>query len=296
MAASDRVTAMMVDDCLHDPVLAAKVLLYPYITRIQPHLELRLHAMWRRKFFIDSSGFGTGKSLSIAMVAMLRCLLMRGREQGIVSLSYAQGQLVYQYLDRWVDECPIVAAEVMGSTHKSEAREMTFRNGGRIRVIPPGFSMDAQRGGSEDWHDAYFDEWTKYPKLDLFIRQFWTRMRKPVRDYDATDPVFDRHMYMSGTGQYQWHPAHAQVELFGREIETGNRQYELQSWNYTHVPQEYADLIEMDGIRLLERSLAPDKVEQEIMGRWTKDSTAFYSRAAIVACRTADCPAISSRE
>lgn len=298
-----KITAYMVDDCLHDPVLGARVLLG---YTVPPHMELRLWAMWTKKFFIDSSGFGTAKSLSIAIVAALRCMLMNDRREGIVSRTFGQGQQTHQYFDKWLNnpKSKIFRNEVLKdisgepvSTHGSIAWTIKFRSGSEIRTIPPDFKAGAERAGSEDWTDGFFDEVTKYPNYLDFFRQLWTRVRKPVPDhYDSTDPIFGRHFYLGGTAKKQWHPFYKRVQAYINKVEAGSMMHEYQSWNYRDVPKIYQDtLMEMDGIRELEEALPEDLIREEVLGEWTKDSLGFYNSLDVKEARSPECPILIAR-
>lgn len=297
---SKLLTAMMVDDCLHDPVLGAKIILG---YTVPPHMELRLWGMWTHKFFADSSGYGTAKSLCIAIVAALRACLMQDRVAGIISRTANQGQLIYGYLDKWAENCKIFRNQIrplnaneIDSLHAQTAWEMTFKNQSKIRTVPPDFARDAARVASEDWNDGYFDEWTKYPSYEAFFKNVWTRVRRPINSkYDHNNPIFDRHFYLCGTARYQWHPCYSRISSFQDEIRNGSDKHELQSWNYTHIPKKYHHLIEMDGIRELEKSLPRDLAEQEIMGRWVKDSMGYYSFRDISEARSKECPTLLQR-
>jgi hypothetical protein len=216
----------------------------------------------------------------------------------MISRTFGQGQIIYHYLDRWAQTRPIFRREIVtndrgepDSVHGTTAWEMTFRNGGRFRLIPPDFKGKAERAGSEDWHDGYFDEVTKYPDYALFVKQFFGRVRKPVdRRYPAGDPIFDHHIVCAGTARYQWHPAFKDIQDYLQEVAKGNNQYAVHGWNYEQVPQKYKHLMEMDVIERMKKSLPRDMVEQEIMGRWTRDSVGFYNWADIQRARKEECP------
>lgn len=297
---SSRLTAMMVDDCLHDPVLGAKVLLG---YTVPPHFELRLWGMWLRPFMVDSSGFGTAKSLGIAIVSALRAILIEGRVVGICSKTKAQGELVHQYFDRWIDSSAIFRSQVrigtggkLAATHGSSHWSTKFRNGSELRTITPDFARGAEKAGSEDWHDGMFDEWTKYPDINAFQRQLMTRVRKPVLPpYSAGDPIFANHIYMGGTAKYQWHPCYKIVKEYEEAMHKGSLDDEHQSWNYHHIPEKFRHLINLKNIIRLERDMAKDQVAQEIHGKWTRDSMGYYSTQDFEDARSDDVPVLTER-
>jgi len=289
---------MMVDDCLHDPVLGAEVLLG---YKIPPHEALRIRGMWLSRFMIDSSGSGTGKSFNIAIVAALRTLLIEDRMSGIISKTFPQGKLVYANFDRWIETSPIFRNEIRKnrvgepmSSHGTDVWQLTARNGSVVRVIPPGFMNDAERAASESWTDGYYDEWTRYHNYEALDRLLIPRVRKPIPEcYDAENPVFGHHVYLGGTAAYQWNPAYQKVVHFIDQIALGSRRYEVQAWNYTHYPERFKRLLNPDMIDYMRASLRPDQFQMEVMGRWVRDSVGYYSARDVAALRESGCPVIT---
>lgn len=287
------ITSMMVDDCLHDPVLGAKVLLG---YELPPNQKLRLRGMWNHKFMIDSSGYGTGKSLNIAIAAGLRCMLMRDRVAGIISKTFGQGKLIYSYFDAWIDRNPIFRSQIkinrLGepmSLHGSDAWVLTFTNGSLIRVIPPAFMTNSERVASESWTDGYYDEWVRYGNYDA-LRVLMGRVRKPVPEqYDVDDPIFDHHLAFFGTADYTWHPAYSRITHYLEQIALGSPKHDVQSWNYEHYPARYHRLIELDVIENMKATMTFDQVEREVYGRWVKDSAGYYSARDVADARKSEC-------
>lgn len=287
-------TATMVDDFIHDPVLATEII---FGFRLPPHQQLRIWGMWTSPYMIDSSGAGSGKSFTIAIVSALRSILFQDRVSGIIGRGYGQGKLIYDNFDKWLISCPIFREQIrldkkhgLMSVHGGEACQLTFKNGNIIRVIPPDFAKDGLRVASESFTDGYFDEWTRFQNYGAFNKVFLGRVRKPIPEcYPKDDPVFGNHIFMSGTAQSTSHPAYTKVLQYQDHIANGDRRYELQSWNFTHIPKEYeredntamSREAQMDG-------MPADQIETEIYGRWVADSVGFYNAADIKMCRTAE--------
>lgn len=298
--ADTRITGMMSEDCLQDPILGAKVLLG---YTIPAHLEARIWGMWTSKFMMDNSGYGTGKTLSIAIVSALRAMLMEDRVAGIISKTFNQGQLIFDYFDRWAASSPLFRSQLCDADggepdiiHGSMFWQARFKNSSKIRTIPPDFMRDAARVASEDWNDGYFDEFTKYPNYEAFWKNVHTRVRRPVcQKYDYNNPLFDRHFYFCGTARYQWHPSYKTVSSFATNAMNGDKKFEVQAWNYTHIPPKYHHLIELDGIKLLETSLPRDLAQQEVYGKWVRDSQGYYSYHYITESRSPDCHILFER-
>lgn len=304
----------MVDDFLHDPVLATKVILG---ISSPPHMELRLWSMWTKAMVIDSSGFGTGKSLDIAIISALRAILMRDRTIAIVSRTFRQGQDVHQYLNDWAKRKPIFRSQLINdggrgsSTQTSSLWERKFVSGSVVRTLPPDFKGGAEGMGSEDWTDASFDEVTKYPDLTNFFRQLVSRVRKPIppeyrpmatRVPVSEDPILGRHIYMCGTARYVWHPFFNQIKQFNEKIKDGSSIHDVLSFNYKDIirffdlHEEYKEFVPLQTIRTMEGGLPRDIVEQEVNGIWTTDSAGFYSMADVMAARGVGCPVLVGRE
>lgn len=289
------ITATMVDDFLHDPVLAAKVLL-GYTS--PPHMELRLWGMWTRQFFMDYSGSGAAKSLCVAITLALRIMLMEGRTEGLLSNSFRQGKIVARYFDEWYETSPYFRNEMrtnhrgsFDAHHGSDAWEFRARTGSIIRVIPPGWDREGKGGFSEDWTDVCFDEFSRYGSFDALRDVYFGRVRKPPpSQYDFRDPIFCNHFAFTGTAGYTFQPIYALVEQFLRERAAGNPKYEVQSWNYTHIPEEFDRLRSLAANELRLGSMRKDEVEREVLGHWVADSTGFYSAQQIGLAQTSECP------
>src|SRR5574338_756429 len=232
-----KITAMMVEDMLFDPILAAKVLLG---VQLPPHEELRILKMWSTYYTQDDSGFSTGKSWTFALVAALRSILMPGRVSGIISKTFAQGKLIFANFDRWYDHNPIFRScvkHVGGKkrlVHGGEAYVAEFRGGSAIRVLPPNFLQDAERLRSERWNDAYLDEWTTYGNYQALNSTIIGRVTNV--NYYKTCPVRQNHIHLASTPNFHHHPAYKIVKRVDRQIARGNKNYGRFTCNWRHVP------------------------------------------------------------
>jgi hypothetical protein len=294
------VTAMMIDDCIRDPVLGAEVILG--FKDIPPPQALRLRGMWQSKFMIDSSGLGSGKSTCIAIVAALRMLLIEDRTAGIISYTFRQGKQIFENnFDRWIETSPIFRNEIRKnrvqepmSTHGTDYWQLTARNGNVIRVVPPSFMTNSDRVAGESWTDGYFDEWTRYQNYDALDQVLVPRVRKPISEmYDVKDPIFTHHIYFGGTAGFQWNPCYTRLLHFMDQIALGNRKYEVQSWHCEHYPERSRRLTNPDVIEFMKSTMRPDQIQMEVYGRWVKDSVGFYSAREVSEIRKADIPVLT---
>jgi hypothetical protein len=225
-------------------------------------------------------------------------MLFRDRVSGIISNTYPQGKLIHEYFVRWARKSSIfrkqLAVNARGEPAVSigaEACTAKFRNESLIRTIPPDFARQARRVASESWNDGYFDEWTRYPNFEAFFKVIIGRVRRPVpRGYDKNNLTFCNHMTLFGTASYEYLPHYKTLKDAMQEVSKGNVEYEVQSWNYTHVPKKYEHLITIETIKFQEKNLPSHVVRQEIYGQWVKDSAGFYGRVEIKHARNANVP------
>lgn len=276
----NKLTAMMVEDMIFDPILAAKVILQ---IKVPPHEELRIAWMWSKYFTIDDSGFSTGKSFTFAVVAALRCVLFPNRICGIISKTFSQGKLIFQNFDRWYSTSKIFRSCVKHTggkqrlTHGNDVWTMQTTCNGEARVLPPDFMRDAERVRSERWSDGFFDEWTVFGNLGAFNKTLIGRVSKENSFQGC--PVRQNHIHLGSTPSFTYAPAYQVVKKVAHQIEQGNQDYGRFSCNYRHVPdtREWKFLVDRKTIFHMQTVLPPGVIKGEIDGLWQKDSGSFYS-------------------
>lgn len=297
--AEDRLTACMVDDFIHDPVLAVRVIFGDRIPPLSPHQEARLWGMWLSTWMIDSSGFGTGKTRDLALFATLQALLFRNRTVGLISVSFRQVKEIFRYCETWAKNVPLIRSELSRTAlntlqivHGQEAVEIDFRNESSIRGVPPDIMGQSERVKSESWTCGCFDEWTAYGHTPGFGKFLVGRVRKPIPEcYPIEDPLFGQHFVFTGTAKDSEHPCHERVKVYRTQIAQKDSRYELQSWNFEHVPDRlprFKKALEQP-VREMILNLPYAEVEQEVYGRWTADKSHFYSLADLTRCRVPHC-------
>lgn len=279
-----KLTAMMVEDMIFDPILAAKVILR---VSLPPHEELRVMWMWSTYYTNDDSGFSTGKSWTAALVAALRSCLMPNRVGGVLSKTFSQGKLIFANLDRWYVSSPIFRScikHIQGKprlVHGSDAWVAYFRGGSEIRVLPPNFLQDAERIRSERWHDAYLDEWTTYGNFRALNTTIMGRVTNINRFPNC--PVRQNHVHLFSTPNFEHHPAYKMVKVVSRQMARGNKDYSRFTCNYRHIPdtEQWRWLVSRKTIFHLQNTLPKGIKKAEIDGLWSKDSETFYSAAMV---------------
>jgi hypothetical protein len=293
---------VMMDDFLHDPVLAASCILGEILlpepdAPFTPVQELRIFGLWNHKFMIDSSGFGTGKTFCSAVVSAMRSILMADRHIGILSDTFAQGKLFFtDYFDVWAKRCPIFAAQIELSTkggfhviHNDDGFVMHFKNNSEIKTLPPNFMRDANRLKSESWTDFIGDEWTAWMNLGKAQHIIKGRVRRPIRHpYDEFNPIFEHHQAFIGAADYTWRACYEMVQQYEKRIQAGSKKHCLQSWNYLDFTQKWRQTkygIDEENIQEMMMQMTRDEADRLVFARWMNDSTGFYLASEIAACR-----------
>lgn len=283
-----KMTAMMVEDFLHDPVLAAYVLLG---IRVPPNQELRMLAMWYHHYTQDDSGFSTGKSTTLAIVSALRSVLLEGRIGAIVSGTFRQGQLIFRNFDRWYSKCPMFRFCVRFAqgkpkiSHATSAWEIQFKGGSLIRTLPPDFVRDSVRLQSERWNDGYFDEWPTF-NMHSLVKVLFGRVTALNENQDCI--IRQNHIHLCGTPGFKHHPAYRLVRQVDNNIARGNKDYCRFTSNWRHVPRtrEWKGFIDYKIIYTMQTMNPEGVVRSEIDGLWQDDSMSYYSIVSIDEARS----------
>jgi hypothetical protein len=293
---------VMMDDFLHDPCLAAACIFAEVLAPepdppFAPVHELRLFGQWTHPFFIDSSGFGTGKTFCTALVCALRAVLMTDRHIGIVCDSFHQGKLYFtDCFDPWLKKCPIFSAQVEMSTkggyhviHNDDSHVMHFKDNSELKVLPPNFMNDAKSLKTESWTEVVGDEYTSWSNFSKSINIIQGRMRRPIgRGYDAKNPIFAQHQAFLGAADYTWRACYQMLQRFEARVRKGSLRDCVQAWNYLDFTPRWRQIqygINEENIEVMRDQMTNDEYERVILAHWMNDSTGYYRASEIEACR-----------
>lgn len=295
------ITQGMIDDLVHNPILALKVILGDKALRdMPPHERIRFKIAWVSAFTLDTSGFSTAKTFSIAALSALRLILLDGgRVQGIASKTFGQGKLIGEYWGEWLGKSPIFASQIrlrhktgIGSPYDFEKGNsgwiLRARNGSTARIIPPGLLKGADRMASERFTDGYFDEIHKWNDDQIVEKVMIARTTKPC--HDPRHPIFQNHVWLSSTAEFKYKPCYQRVLRYLAEIESGSTDYAFMSFNFRDVPDrpEFHALVNMKALRELENALPAAVFACEGLGEWVEDSEGFYTASLIDTVRRSD--------
>lgn len=284
-----KLTAMMVEDCLIDPKLAAKIILG---IRLPPHQEIRLYLMWFKSMFLDDSGFSTGKSTTIAIACALRSCLLEDRVSGIISSTFRQGQLISSNLDKWKDSSSIFRSCIarhrnqLMISHSTTGWKFRFNSNSEVRTLPPGVVQDSVRLKSERWNDGYFDEWNTFP-VDTLTKTLFGRVSK--LNVNPMCPVRQNHKALFSTPEDESSPSYKLVEDIDNQISEKSKDHAHFTSNYRHIPlqRKWIGFVDYKTIIDMQRFNPKSIVESEVDGKWRKSSITYYPKELIDECRVA---------
>lgn len=164
---------------LTDPVFMAKVI---FDIDLPPHQRVQLRAMWFNPFYIDTSGYRTGKSATATLCQTLQCLLISGWAEGIISHAFRGATFLFRdHIDNWYNACPRYRALVSKPpTHGNSEWRIEYTNGSATTAYPSDLLNDALRLESLSLHGMTADEITAFPNPSVLWNVILTRVTKPV--------------------------------------------------------------------------------------------------------------------
>ena len=214
---------------IEDPVLAVECIFGFQLAYFQ---ITRLRESWFKTSFMDCSGYGTGKTFTIAVLMALRAILFPDRVQMIISHTFGGVKLLFDtYLEPWYYEIPGYAQHFPADTRNpvsktSELYNVKFANGNMIRGVPPGIMTGSTRLRSERCNDIYLDEWAHYAsqeEIDTVIRSRATR-RNPfhlinpkTKKQEMLKNILSNHKSYFSTPNYKFHDSYKRAKYFIRK-------------------------------------------------------------------------------
>ena len=285
-----RVTSMMVEDMLFNPILAVKVLLGE---KVPPHMELRLMSVWSAYMTSDDSGISTGKTMTHAMVSAIRSIIMPDRVSGIISATFKQSQLIFEYYDKWYNSSKIFKNQIVHKkgnarlVHGNNLWLAEFTNGSSIRALPPSVSKNSENLRSERWNDLYLDEWTTFGSLSVITKTMIGRVTRPNGGYDDC-PVRKNHIHLASTPFFTYHPSYSIIKSINKKIKSGDRSRKRFSCNFTHIPrsEKWSWLVPIETVKTVIDMNPIGVVRSEVGGKWQKGSLSYHDSKDVEDCRS----------
>lgn len=301
-----KVTGMMIDDFMIDPVMGIKVIMGIELDAFQASRE---RTYWFIPNVIDSSGFSTGKSLTLFLNQNLRALLIGDQVIGQYFQTFETGKQVFWPYYRVV-QGPIFRSQ-LGKTDfegedsgKANLRgpacwNQYFKNGSEIKMPAPSWGQDAKTQASLRYNSVGIDEWTKCETMGAAAEgmgvgginnQILGRLTRA--SFNKDHPLWMNHMILTATAENMSHPAFLRYQSFKREVDRGNPNYAIISYNYKdfsdkkcYTGKSYKEEFRIDKrIEDMQAQFPDWRFVQEVLGVWARAGKGWYREEATTRC------------
>ena len=275
-----QVTPTMVDDFLCDPVMGAYVLLGIKLDVFQ---ACRLRMLWWTPNVIDSSGFGTGKSLGIWIWMNLRAMIIGDQHLCIYYQTFQSAKDIFWPYYRSFDRrrAPIFDAQLgkLDAEGDTDGKDNTkgpacykqyFKNESLVMAPAPNWFQDAKGQAGQTFNGVAVDEWTKVETMTKktgrvtnekgdvvggINQQIMGRVRRS--SWNQFHPLWGNHMVFLATAESVQHPGYRRYKNFLTAIKQGDPDYGLFSASF----KDFSNESEETNIRIEEC----DCVKQEVI-------------------------------
>ena len=250
-----QITPTMVDDFLVDPVLGAYVILGLKLDVFQ---QARLRMMWWTPNVIDSSGFGTGKSLGVWAFLNLRAVIIGDQHLCVYYQTFQSAKDIFwpYYWTFDSRRAPIFEAQLgkldaEGDTDgKDNAKgpacyKQYFKNESLVMAPAPNWFQDAKGQAGQTFNVVAVDEWTKVETMTKkasrvtnekgdavggINQQIMGRVRRA--SWNQFHPLWGNHMVFLATAESVQHPGYRRYRNFLTAIKNGDPDYGLFSASF----------------------------------------------------------------
>lgn len=287
-------------EMIADPLLAVE---YIFGFELSYFQVVRLYEAWFKTSFMDCSGYGTGKTFTIALLMALRAILFPNRVGMIISHTFGGVKLVFDtYLEPWFYEIPHYAEHFPKDTKHpvsktSELYSVKLANGNTIRGVPPGIMTGSTRLRSERCNDIYLDEFAHYhsqEEIDTVIKSRATRFNpyhriKPKTHIEQlVKNILSNHKSFFSTPNYKFHESFKRAKYFIQKAHVEhNLNYGYESYSYKDLIEDgREDLTDQEAIEESKAMLPSDLFNRDYLGKWVSGSIGYYDYDQIQAIRS----------
>lgn len=313
-----RITQTMVEDFLIDPVLGVSVI---FKVKLDAYQASRLRYYWWVPNVIDSSGFGTGKSLTFWLFMQLRCIILGNQWVCAYYQTFEAGKKIFwPYFTQFnARKAPLFHAQLGKMTMEGEVdgkdKNNTrgpacfyqhYRNESLCMMPAPNWFQSATGQAGLTINVAGIDEWTKVETMTKksdqrtvndrgevvggINQQILGRVRR--ESFNREHPIWGNHRLFLATAESMNHPAYARVRVYKKEIEKGNPNYALISYSFkdvsnlpSHTGKPFRDqIIDWTTIKDMQANFTRAHFLRECLGVWARETTGWYSEESLNRC------------
>lgn len=221
-----------------NPIIAANKLLMRNGRPMQLTWYQRriLKDLWAGKpYTLLIMGRGTGKTFTLAVFLVLRCMLFPREKCGIVGPTYRQAQYVFDEVIRIWEE----SEHLQLSTKKPPAKtptqcELNFVNGSQIIALPLGNDGNKIRG-ARFWR-LVADELAQIPEdiIDTVLLPFLNTNKDPMSGDVSSGN--QNQLVMASSAYYQFNHLYNKYVEYSKFMEEGNEDYAVHRYTYLDTP------------------------------------------------------------
>lgn len=310
-----KLTLTMIEDFMIDPVMAAWVLMRVKFDAFQASA---LRTMWFTPDVIDTSGFGTGKSLRDFVFANLRCMILGDQKVWIYYQTFEAGKNIFwtKFKDYNERTAPLFHAQLgkLDASGDEDGKDNTkgpacylqhYQDGGLMAMPAPGWFQSATSQAGLTFNVALVDEWTKVETMRPAGQKFQlaggelaggidSQILGRVRgaSFNQFHPIWGNHRVFSATAESPSHPAARRMQTFRREIARGNPTYAIIHYCFkhfsnlkSHTGKPFKDQVpDWKTISNMKAQLASAHYQREVLGIWARETAGWYSESALNQC------------
>lgn len=280
----------VLDKLLRDPVMAAYATMGVELDWFQ---NVRLRYNWFVPRKIDSSGWGTGKTIGEWVYAVLRAMLIPGNQVGVYYPTLKGGQQTFWKYFQTIHHPVLDAQYAKGKNeyHDSGLFRKIFKNGSEIFLPAPGFINDALSQVSQSFHTIIIGEYTQAAKKGEGVDELIGRLRG--ERFAENHPIWSNHWLLSAHAESPQHPSYRYYEAAQKAI-AGQFSQEEQHTNvcYSFCFHDWSDkpyknstfrkkLMDRPMIQQMKRNLLPDDFRRRGLGLWSADGKGWYAEDVI---------------
>jgi hypothetical protein len=295
----------LLDKLLRDPVMSAYAIAGVELDWFQ---NIRLRYNWFVPHKVDSSGWGTGKSIGEWVYAILRAVLIPGNQVGVYYPIFQTGKTAW-----WMPNFNNIRHPVLEAQYKSGKNEYRdqgcwrkcFKNGSEIFLPAPGFSTDAKSQVSQTFQTMIVGEYTQAALRGEGVDELIGRLRGEC--FNKNHPLWGHHSLLSAHAEDPMHPSHRYYTA-ARDAARGQFTQEEQHKNvcYTFCYLDWSDkpyksstfkkkFREESMIVRSKRNLMPDDFRRRMLGLWSANGKGWYPETVIGAVLRSECLPMTER-
>lgn len=309
-----KITQTMVEDFIIDPVLGIRVI---FNTSLDVFQQSALRTYWWVPDVIDSSGFGSGKSLRAWLYSNLRCIILGDQWGWAYYQSFQAGKdIFWPYYEKYNSRsAPLFAAQLgkldedgdtsgKDNTKGPAAYTQHFKNGSKMVLPAPGWFQSAKTQAGLTFNFAIVDEWTKIETMSKkkpgrgrmqeyeaggIDQQIQGRLRREC--FNQFHPLWGNHCKFMATAESLQHPAARRLKAFQREIAKGNPHFAIISYNFKHFSNRrnhegraFRDIPNWQRIKAMKATFTPAHFLREGLGVWARETSGIYPEDSLERC------------